>query len=80
MWYWGSGSSGCKNVKEQHFEVDQRQKIFVARETGEKKIRRVIFKADEWYAGASMSIGIAGRPKGSRPVAMLMPRADDGAD
>jgi hypothetical protein len=40
----------------------------------------VIFKADEWYAGAAMSIGIAGRAKGSRPVAIFMPRAEDGAD
>ena len=48
--------------------------------SAKKKIRRVIFKADEWYAGAAMSIGIAGRAKGSRPVAMFMPRAEDGAD
>src|SRR5258708_3942122 len=33
-----------------------------------KKMRRVIFKADEWYATAAMSIGIAGRAKGSRQV------------
>jgi hypothetical protein len=48
--------------------------------SAKKKVRRVIFKADEWYAGAAMSIGIAGRAKGSRPVAMFMPRAEDGAD
>jgi hypothetical protein len=31
-----------------------------------KKGRRVIFKSDQWYANAAMSIGIAGRPKGVR--------------
>ena len=45
-----------------------------------KKIRRVIFKADEWYASAAMSIGIAGRAKGARSIAMFMPRADESAD
>ena len=45
-----------------------------------KKNRRVIFKADQWYAGAAMSIGIAGRSKGSRSPAMLMARAKDAAD
>jgi hypothetical protein len=51
-----------------------------AARSAKKKARRVIFKADEWYAGAAMSIGIAGRGKGSRSVAMFMPRAEDGAD
>jgi hypothetical protein len=45
-----------------------------------KKNRRVIFKADQWYAGAAMSIGIAGRSKGSRSPAILMARAKDAAD
>jgi hypothetical protein len=31
-----------------------------------KTARRVIFKSDQWYANAAMSIGIAGRPKGVR--------------
>jgi hypothetical protein len=43
-------------------------------------VRRVIFKADEWYASAAMSIGIAGRVKGARSATMFMPRAEDGAD
>jgi hypothetical protein len=33
-----------------------------------KRVRRVIFKSDQWYASAAMSIGIAGRSKGARPV------------
>jgi hypothetical protein len=45
-----------------------------------KKIRRAIFKADQWYQNAAMSIGIAGRPKGARLGATLMQRAKDGAD
>jgi hypothetical protein len=47
-----------------------------------KRSRRVIFKADQWYAGAALSIGIAGRSKGSRPIQLFMPRVADkaGAD
>src|SRR5262245_35758619 len=46
-----------------------------------KKIRRAIFKADQWYENAAMSIGIAGRPKGARPGAILIiPRAKERAD
>jgi hypothetical protein len=45
-----------------------------------KKVRRVIFKADQWYENAAMSIGIAGRPKGARLGAALIPRAKDRAD
>ena len=45
-----------------------------------KKIRRVIFKTDNWYAGAAMSIGIAARPKGARSGTMPVQRAKDGAD
>jgi hypothetical protein len=43
-----------------------------------KGIRRVIFKADEWYAGAAMSIGIAKRSKAARQP--FMPPAQDEAD
>jgi len=46
----------------------------------EKKIRRAIFKADQWYEHAAMSIGIAGRPKGARLGATLIPRAKERAD
>jgi hypothetical protein len=45
-----------------------------------KRSRRVIFKADEWYAGAALSIGIAGRSKGSRPMQLFAPRGEDKAD
>jgi hypothetical protein len=34
-----------------------------------KRVRRVIFKSDQWYANAAMSIGIAGRPKGAQSSA-----------
>jgi hypothetical protein len=36
-----------------------------------KRVRRVIFKSDQWYANAAMSIGIAGRPKGVRSGAAI---------
>jgi hypothetical protein len=45
-----------------------------------KRIRRVIFKADEWYEGAALSIGIAGRAKASRSMPLFMPRAQDKVD
>ena len=32
-----------------------------------KKVRRAIFKTDQWYESAAMSIGIAARAKGVRP-------------
>ncbi len=42
-----------------------------------KRIRRVIFKADEWYASAAHSIGIAGRPKGR---SFMMAQVEDKAE
>jgi hypothetical protein len=46
-----------------------------------KRVRRVIFKSDQWYANAAMSIGIAGRAKGARPVAAaVMTPAKDQAE
>jgi hypothetical protein len=45
-----------------------------------EKTRRAVFKADQWYQNAVMSIGIAGRPKGSRQAATLAARVKDGAD
>jgi hypothetical protein len=45
-----------------------------------KRSRRVIFKSDQWYAGAAMSIGIAGRAKASRPVQLFMQRVSDKAE
>jgi hypothetical protein len=51
-----------------------------------KRPRRVIFKADQWYESAALSIGIAGRPKGARPGAaagtppVVLARAKDSAE
>jgi hypothetical protein len=46
-----------------------------------KRVRRVVFKSDQWYANAAMSIGIAGRAKGARPVAAaVMTPAKDQAE
>jgi hypothetical protein len=53
----------------------------LARSRPEKKrVRRVIFKTDQWYENAAMSIGIAGRPKGARYSAAAVARAKDGAE
>jgi hypothetical protein len=43
-----------------------------------KRVRRIIFKADQWYASAAMSIGIAKRSKAVRQP--FIPRAQDEAD
>jgi hypothetical protein len=40
----------------------------------------VIFKTDQWYANAAMSIGIAGRPKGVRSTAPALTHAKDQAE
>jgi len=45
-----------------------------------KRIRRVIFKADEWYEAAALSIGIAGRSKPSRPMQLFLPRGQGKAN
>lgn len=45
-----------------------------------KKIRRAIFKTDQWYENAAMSIGIAGRAKGVRPGATAVARTKDRID
>jgi hypothetical protein len=50
----------------------------VSRVQAEKKrVRRVIFKSDQWYASAALSIGIAGRAKSSRPVEPFPSRMQD---
>jgi hypothetical protein len=36
-----------------------------------KRVRRVIFTADQWYASAALSIGIAGRAKSARPMQLF---------
>jgi hypothetical protein len=56
------------------------KKTASSEQTDKKRIRRVIFKADEWYAGAASSIGISGRSKGARPLALFMPRIEEKAD
>jgi hypothetical protein len=45
-----------------------------------KRARRVIFKADQWYENAAMSIGIAGRAKGARSASTAVARAKDSAE
>jgi hypothetical protein len=45
-----------------------------------KKVRRTIFKTDQWYESAALSISIAGRPKGPRPGAAVMAGTKDRAD
>jgi hypothetical protein len=45
-----------------------------------KKVRRAIFKTDQWYENASLSIGIAGRPKGMRSGVTAVGRAKDLAE
>jgi hypothetical protein len=45
-----------------------------------KRMRRSIFKTDHWYAGAALSIGIAGRTKPARPMQLFMSRVEDKAE
>jgi hypothetical protein len=42
-----------------------------------KRVRRTIFKTDQWYAGAALSIGIAGRVKAARPMQLLLSRVEE---
>jgi hypothetical protein len=42
-----------------------------------KKVRHAIFKSDQWYENAAMSIGIAPRPKVARPGATAAARTKD---
>jgi hypothetical protein len=37
-------------------------------QAAKKRVRRVIFKSDQWYANAALSIGIAARAKNARPI------------
>lgn len=47
----------------------------------EKKVRRTIFKTDQWYENAAMSIGIVSRSKGGRPgAAVATARTKDHGD
>jgi hypothetical protein len=45
-----------------------------------KKVRRAIFKTDQWYENAALSIGIAGRPKGVRSGTTAVARTKDRAE
>lgn len=45
-----------------------------------KRVRKVIFKAEQWYAGAASSIGISGRSKGARPPQLFMPAVEEKSD
>jgi hypothetical protein len=46
-----------------------------------RRTRRIIFKGDEWYAGAALSIGITGRQKGgARPSPVFIPVAEEKSD
>ena len=56
------------------------KKAALTDQADKKRVRRVIFKADEWYAGAASSIGISGRSKGARPLQLFMPRIEEKAD
>ena len=69
---WGvTGALMAKNTKAK--PVGTRKPASRPR-AAKKRSRRIIFKSDQWYAGAAMSIGIAGRAKGSRPVQLFMQR------
>jgi hypothetical protein len=43
-------------------------------------MRRAIFKMDHWYAGAALSIGIAGRPKSARPLQLVAAHGEEPAE
>jgi hypothetical protein len=56
------------------------RKIISRPQSAKKRVRRVIFKSDEWYAGAAMSIGIAGRAKAARPMPPFSERLQEKAE
>jgi hypothetical protein len=45
-----------------------------------KRVRHTIFKTDQWYENAAMSIGIAGRAKGVRAGMTAVARPKDPAE
>jgi len=46
-------------------------------QAAKKRVRRVIFKSDQWYASAALSIGIAGRAKSARPIEPFQSRMQE---
>ena len=76
----GSREAGGKMSKNSTSRSTSARKSLSHARPEKKKIRRAIFKADQWYENAAMSIGIAGRPKGARPGAALIARVKDRAD
>lgn len=56
------------------------KKTQARRSPAQKRVRRTIFKTDEWYASAAVSIGIAARAKGARPMQMWSVRTEDDPD
>jgi hypothetical protein len=72
--------NGCAMSKTKNSTPGNVDESASPRQTDKKRVRRAIFKADEWYAGAALSIGIAGRPKGARPPQLFMARVDEKAD
>ena len=71
--------NGCAMSKTKNSKPGNVNEPASPRLTDKKRVRRAIFKADEWYAGAALSIGIAGR-KGARPPQLFMARVDEKAD
>jgi hypothetical protein len=80
MQHRGSREAGGKMSKNSTSRSTSARKSLSHPRPEKKKVRRAIFKADQWYENAAMSIGIAGRPKGARPGAALIPRVKDRAD
>ena len=77
----GTREAGGKMSKNNTSRSTSARKSLSHARPAKEKTRRAVFKADQWYQNAVMSIGIAGRPKGgSRPGAILVPRAKDRAD
>lgn len=76
----GQGVTGVKMPKSNTSRSAGARKAASRAKLAKKKVRRVIFKSDQWYAGAAMSIGIAGRAKGARSATMFMPRVDEGVE
>ncbi len=68
-----------KNVRSKNStakSTSARKPLSRSRPVEKKKVRRAIFKTDQWYENAAMSIGIAGRPKGLRSGAAVVRTKD----
>lgn len=71
------GEQMSKNTSSKSISKPAAKKTSARSKPPEKRVRRVIFKTDQWYAGAAVSIGIAGRAKGARSMQLWMPRAEN---